>query len=70
MVQIITDSSTLYTVEEVHRAGFEAVPLFLWLRAGQSVWRFSILKDNNVHLRWAIVRRVYFCPCSHTLVGE
>ena len=27
MVQIITDSSTLYTVEEARRAGFEAVPL-------------------------------------------
>lgn len=26
-VQIITDSSTLYTVEEARRAGFEAVPL-------------------------------------------
>lgn len=27
MVQIITDSSTLYTVEEAQAAGFEAVPL-------------------------------------------
>lgn len=27
MVQIITDSSTLYTVEEARQAGFEAVPL-------------------------------------------
>lgn len=27
MVQIITDSSTLYTAEEARRAGFEAVPL-------------------------------------------
>ena len=27
MVQIVTDSSTLYTVEEAHQAGFEAVPL-------------------------------------------
>lgn len=27
MVQIITDSSTLYTIEEAKKAGFEAVPL-------------------------------------------
>ena len=27
MVQIITDSSTLYTIEEAHKLGFEAVPL-------------------------------------------
>ena len=27
MVQIITDSSVLYTVEEAKAAGFEAVPL-------------------------------------------
>lgn len=27
MVQIITDSSTLYTVEQARQAGFEAVPL-------------------------------------------
>ncbi len=27
MVQIITDSSTLYTADEARRAGFEAVPL-------------------------------------------
>lgn len=27
MVQIITDSSTLYTEEEARKAGFEAVPL-------------------------------------------
>lgn len=29
MVQIITDSSTLYTVEEARQAGFEAVPLYV-----------------------------------------
>lgn len=27
MVKIITDSSTLYTVEEAKKLGFEAVPL-------------------------------------------
>lgn len=27
MVQIITDSSTLYTIEEARKKGFEAVPL-------------------------------------------
>lgn len=29
MVQIITDSSTLYTAEEARQAGFEAIPLYV-----------------------------------------